>query len=146
MERSWAASEATRASCSCKVRVVAWRPERVVTECRRKVVSFALSGATSRSCSAVTSSIAWRSEVVIAWSCAETRARASPLATPSREISSSSARCAGSRRAQMYARCPRWGGGPSLTAKKARGSGAVGRKPGVRPVLDPVVARRSVGA
>ena len=25
-------------------------------------------------------------------------------------------------------------------------SGAVGRKPGVRPVLDPVVARRSVGA
>ena len=46
----------------------------------------------------------------------------------------------------MNARCPRWGGGPSLMAREARGSGNVGRNPGVRPVLEPVVARRSVGA
>ena len=46
----------------------------------------------------------------------------------------------------MGARCPRWGEGPSLMAREARGSGTVGRKPGVRPVLEPVVARRFVGA
>ena len=73
-------------------------------------------------------------------------ARASPSATSSREIFSSSARCAGSRLAQMDARCPRWGGGPLLMAREARGSGTVGRNPGVRPVLEPVVARRSVAA
>ena len=38
------------------------------------------------------------------------------------------------------------GWGPSLIAREASGSGTVGRKPGVRPVLEPVVARRSVGA
>ena len=31
-------------------------------------------------------------------------------------------------------------------AREARGSGTVGRKPGVRPVLEPVLPRRSVGA
>ena len=104
------------------------------------------SGATSRSCSAVASSIAWRSEVVVASSWLDTRVRASTSSTSCREIFSSSARCAGSRLAQMNARCPRWGGGPSLMAREARGSGTVGHKPGVRPVLEPVVARRSVGA
>ena len=38
------------------------------------------------------------------------------------------------------------GWGPSLIAREASGSGTVGRKPGVRPVLEPVVARRSVEA
>ena len=46
----------------------------------------------------------------------------------------------------MDARCLRWGGGPPLMAKEARGSGTAGRKPGVRPVLEPVMAQRSVGA
>ena len=45
----------------------------------------------------------------------------------------------------MDARCPRWGGGPVM-AMEARGSGTVGRKPGVRPVLEPVLARRFVEA
>ena len=45
----------------------------------------------------------------------------------------------------MDAKCPRWGGGPVM-AMEVRGSGAVGRKPGVRPVLAPVEARRSAGA
>ena len=31
-------------------------------------------------------------------------------------------------------------------AMEARGSGTVGRKPGVHPVLEPMLARRSVGA
>ena len=43
----------------------------------------------------------------------------------------------------MDARCPKWGGGPVM-AREARGSGTVGRKPGA--VLEPVLARRSVGA
>ena len=38
----------------------------------------------------------------------------------------------------------RWGGGPSLESGKVRGSRAAGRSPGVRPVLEPVLARRSV--
>ena len=46
----------------------------------------------------------------------------------------------------MDARCPRWNGGPLVMAREPRGSGTVGRKPGVRPVLDPVLARRSMGA
>ena len=46
----------------------------------------------------------------------------------------------------MDARCPGWGRGPSMMSREARGSGTVGRKPRVRPVLEPVVARRSVGA
>ena len=45
----------------------------------------------------------------------------------------------------MGARCPRWDGGPSLEVGKVRGIGAVGRNPGLRPVLEPVLARRSVG-
>ena len=36
------------------------------------------------------------------------------------------------------------GGGPSFERGKVRGSGAAGRSPGVRPVLKPVLARRSV--
>ena len=31
-------------------------------------------------------------------------------------------------------------------AREARGSGTVERKPGARPVLEPVIARRAVGA
>ena len=46
----------------------------------------------------------------------------------------------------MDARCPRWGGGPLVIAREAHGSGMVGRKPGVRFVLEPVLALRSVGA
>ena len=45
----------------------------------------------------------------------------------------------------MGARYPRWGGGPSVVERKARGSGTVGRNPGVRPVPEPVLARRSMG-
>ena len=45
----------------------------------------------------------------------------------------------------MDARYPRWGGGPSLEMGKVCGSGAVGRNPGVPPVPEPVMARRSVG-
>ena len=45
----------------------------------------------------------------------------------------------------MVARCPRWGGGPSVVEREARGSGTVGRNSGVRPVLETVLARRSVG-
>ena len=45
----------------------------------------------------------------------------------------------------MGARYPRWGGGPSVVERKARGSGTVGRNPGVRPVAEPVLDRRSVG-
>ena len=45
----------------------------------------------------------------------------------------------------MVAGCPRWGGGPSVVERKVRGSGTVGRNPGVQPVLEPVLARRSVG-
>ena len=43
----------------------------------------------------------------------------------------------------MDAKCPRWGGGPAMARGKVRGSGAAGRSPGVRPVLEPVLARRS---
>ena len=45
----------------------------------------------------------------------------------------------------MDARCTRWGGGP-VVAREARGIGPVGRNPGVRPVVEPVEARRSAGA
>ena len=44
----------------------------------------------------------------------------------------------------MGAKCPRWDGGPSAAVGKARGSGAAGRKPGVRPVPEPVLSRMSV--
>ena len=44
----------------------------------------------------------------------------------------------------MDARYARWGGRP-VVARGARGNGAVGRNPGVRPVRDPVEARRSAG-
>ena len=52
--------------------------------------------------------------------------------------------CAGFKLSQMGAKCPRWGGGPSLAVEKARGSGAAGRNPGVRPVPEPVLSRMSV--
>ena len=55
------------------------------------------------------------------------------------------ASCAGLRLSQMDAKCPRWGGGPSLEVGKVRGSGAVGRNPWVRPVPEPVLVRRTVG-
>ena len=45
----------------------------------------------------------------------------------------------------MDARHTRWGGGPVM-AREARGSGTVGRNPGVRPVLESVEARRSAVA
>ena len=43
----------------------------------------------------------------------------------------------------MDAKCPRWGGGPAMARGKVRGSGAAGLRPGVRPVLESVLARRS---
>ena len=46
---------------------------------------------------------------------------------------------------QTGAQCSRWGGGPPLAVRAVRGTGAVGRSPGVRPVVDPVLTRRSVG-
>ena len=67
------------------------------------------------------------------------------FSTSRRETLSIVACCAGSRLAHMGARCPRWGGGPSLEVGKVRGIAAVGRNPGVRPVPEPVLARRSVG-
>ena len=115
------------------------------SECWRKAVSLSRRGASARSCSAVARSIAWRSAVVVASAGADTRARARRSSTSRGETFASSACCAWSKLAETDARCPRWGGGPSLAAREARGSGAVGRKPGVRPVLGPVVARRSVG-
>ena len=45
----------------------------------------------------------------------------------------------------MDARYPTWSGGPSLEVGKVRGSGAVGRNPGVQPVPEPVLDRMSVG-
>ena len=44
----------------------------------------------------------------------------------------------------MGAKCPRWGGGPSLAMEKTRGSGAAGRNPGVWSVPEPVLSRMSV--
>ena len=44
----------------------------------------------------------------------------------------------------MGAMHTRWGGGPSLERGKVRGSGAAERSPGVRPIFEPVLARRSV--
>ena len=45
----------------------------------------------------------------------------------------------------MDAKYARWGGG-SVVAREARGIGTEGRNPGVRPVLEPVEARRSAGS
>ena len=44
----------------------------------------------------------------------------------------------------MGAKCPTWDGGPSVAVGKARGSGAAGRSPGVRPVPEQVLPRMSV--
>ena len=55
-----------------------------------------------------------------------------------------SARCCAVRVSQTGVQWSRWGGGPPLAVRAARGTGAVGRSPGVRPVADPVLARRSV--
>ena len=44
----------------------------------------------------------------------------------------------------MGAKCPRWDRGPLVVVGKARGSGAAGRNPGVRPVPGPVLPRMSV--
>ena len=52
--------------------------------------------------------------------------------------------CVAVRVSQLDAVYTRWGRGPSLERGKVRGSGAAGRSPGVRPVLEPVLARRSV--
>ena len=52
--------------------------------------------------------------------------------------------CVGVRVSQMGAMHTRWGGGPSLESGEVRGSGTAGRSSGVRPVLEPVLARRSV--
>ena len=152
VERVWASMDATRVSHSrwfrvesSRVAADAWNSVRAAAEWRRKVENWERRGAARRSCSSVARSTAWRSEAVIAASSADTRARASPSSISRRETLSSLACCAGSRLVQMDARCPRCGGGPVM-AMEARGSGTVGRKPGVRPVLEPVVARRSVGA
>ena len=45
----------------------------------------------------------------------------------------------------MDVRYARWGGRP-VVARETRGTGAVGRNPRVRPVLEPVQARRSAGS
>ena len=44
----------------------------------------------------------------------------------------------------MDVRYATWGGRP-VVAREAHGIGTVGRNPGVRPVLEPVEARRSAG-
>ena len=152
VERSCASMVATRVSHSRwvladspRAAADAWSSVRAVAEWRRRRESWERRGSAKRLCSAVASSVAWRSATVIASSCADTRVRASPSSTSWRETFLSSACCSGLRLAQMDARCPRWGGGPVM-AREACGSGTVGRKPGMRPVLEPVVARRSVGA
>ena len=108
-----------------------------------KTQSLEMRGAVTRSCSAVPRSIAWRSGSVMATASADTRARANPSSTSCRETFPTSACWAGVRVLQMGTRCPRWGGGPAMPRGKARGSGAAGRSPGVRPVLEPVLALRS---
>ena len=138
VERSCASMMATRASHS-------WSSVWAVVRLRCKMESWERRGAATRSCSAVPRSIVWRSESVIAAASADTQARANPSSTSWRETFTTLACCLGVRVSQMDAKCPRWGGGPVM-AMKVRGSGAVGRKPGVRPVLAPVEARRSAGA
>ena len=127
---------ATRASHS-------WSSVWAVARWRCNIESWERRGAATRSCSAMPRSIAWRSESVMAAASADTRARANPSSTSWRKTFPTSACCSGMRVLQMDAKCPRWGGGPAMARGKVRGSGAAGLRPGVRPVLEPVLARRS---
>ena len=134
VERSWVSIAVTRAWHS---RSAVW----AVARWPRRAESLERSGAVTRSCSAVPRSIAWRSGSEAAE--AATWVRARPSSTSWREGRVRSARCCAERVVQMGAQWSRWGGGPPLAVKAARGTGAVGRSPGVRPVLEPVLARRS---
>ena len=135
VERCWVSIAATRAwpSRSAVWAVVRWS---------RRTESLDLRGAGKRSCSAVPRSIAWRSGSEAAE--AATWVRARPSSTSWMESRVRSARCCAVRVSQMCAQWSRWGGGPPLAVRAARGTGAVGRSPDVRPVADPALARRSV--
>ena len=52
--------------------------------------------------------------------------------------------CVGSRLSQMDAKCPRSGGGGRRWRWERPAAAEKGRSPGVRPALEPVLARRSV--
>ena len=136
VERSCASMVAPRASHS-------WSSVWAVAQWRCNIESWERRGAATRSCSAVPRSIAWRSESVMSAASADTRARANPSSTSWGETFPTSACCSGVRVFQIDAKCPRWGGGPVMARGKVRGSGAAGRSPAVRPVLEPVLAPRS---
>ena len=110
----------------------------------RRAESLEMRGAVTRSCSAVPRSIARRLGSVAAEG-SDTWVRASPSSTWWREGRATSARCWAVTVSQTGAQCSRWGGGPPLAVRAVLGTGAVGRSPGVRPVVDPVLTRRSVG-
>ena len=135
VERSWVSIAVTRAWHS---RSAVW----AVARWPRMAESLERSGAVTRSCSAVPRSIAWRSGSEAAE--AATWVRARPSSTSWREGRVRSARCCAERVAQTGAQWSRWGGGALLGVRAARGTGAVGRSPGVRSVADPELARRSV--
>ena len=135
VERCWVSIAATRAWYS---RSAVW----AVVRWSRRTESLDLRGAATRSCSAVPRSIAWRSGSEAAE--AATWVRARPSSTSWMKGRARSARCCAVRVSQMCAQWSRWGGGPPLAVRAARGTGVVGRSPGVRPVADPALARRSV--
>ena len=136
VEHFWASREARRASCSLRVRVVSSIPAREVTEVPSRAAIFVRRGRSSRSCSAATMSSACWSAVVRAW--------AMPSSTSQRETNLILACISGFRLSQTGARCRRWRGGPGVAAWKARGSGAAGRNPRVRPVSESELPRMSV--
>ena len=125
-----------RVSCSVRVRVVSLSPARVVEEVRSRAVNFSRRGIISRSCSAAAMSSVCLSAVERAW--------ATPSSMSRRETNLILACMSGSMLSQTDARCRRWGGGPLVAAWKARGSGAAGRNPRVRPVPEPELPRISV--
>ena len=137
VDRSWASMAVMRAwHSSSSVWAVARWP------CRME--SLEMRGAATRSCSAVPRSIAWRSGSVGAHGSADTRVWARPFSTSWREACPTSSRCLWVSVSQTDAQCSRWGGGPPLAVRAVRSMGAVGRSLGVRPVIDPVLAPRSV--
>ena len=144
VERFWTSREARRASCSRKVRLVSAIPARVVADVRSGLPSFFCRGRSSRSCSAVAKSRAcWSTVVLTRWS-TEVLAFSIPSSTSRRETNLILACIPGSRLFQKGARCPRWGGGPSVAVWKARGRKAAGRNPRVRPVPERDLPRMSV--
>ena len=134
IERSWVSMAVTRAwhSRSAVWAVARWRPQTESLE-RRGRHAVVLGGAEVD-----------RMTIGSVAAEAATWVRARPSSTSWREGRATSARCCAVRVSQTGAQWSKWGGGPPLAVRAARGTGAVGRSPGVRPVADPVLARRSV--